>query len=244
MKKNRPYKISKKAMAQILAKTERESRKTDKQIAQVVFKLDGLVDYLAILLMEPRAAEAILNLAIQTCELAQHIVEYADQVQVEVWEFARRQSLWPMLYSPIPEIFEKNLLQIKELPLGEKTLWRPVNSRKPYSLKGLANSTVADTINEIIGDFVLNDRSPPKYVPFEKVWAKIDRKFKAISSTGFTLESSDLRSLGIAFAEGKRDTCPEGSRSYESNVRDGIKQRLRGAHKMLVKAKSVKAKSQ
>jgi hypothetical protein len=221
----------------------KESRIKRTGLARMRAEFDRLFDELAWQSTwngDPQAVELAVNIASQLCELIDHIEHYTDSVRPELEDMARERIRWPMLYTWDREQLKEDLLRMEKLPLGENTLRKKANPRRPYSLKTMANSTVAETVDSILAQRIEHGRNSLQYVSFEEVWRWITRLFKHVPPGGVSFERSNLRELGISFAESKRDTSPRGSRSYESNIRAGIKQRLRVAHRTLIVSRNPK----
>jgi hypothetical protein len=194
--------------------------------------LDRLIDALELKAVKdgnPQAAALVVSLAARLCVVARSVAILHPKVADEI---ARVRTNWPLLCEDHPDLLRRNLRWLKALPLGENTGWKKANPRKPYSLRTVANSTVHIQIQSIALSRAMAGR-PLDDLSFDLVWAEICRN-RAPE------KEKHLRPLGIAFAEKKRDTCPKDTRSYESNVRDGIKQRLRAAFGALVKSQEMK----
>lgn len=176
---------------------------------------------------DPHAAKLIVELASRLCSGVNQIA-CAHQALAD--EIARERTNWPINCDGHPEILRNNLRWLTVLPLGERAGWAKPNPRKPYSLNTVANATVFATVQSIVTGRAITHKDMGKPIVFEMVW-------DVIMSRGTPESYERLRPLGKPFADKQTDTCPEGGRSYESNVRDGIRQRLRTAFRTQMKSK-------
>jgi hypothetical protein len=187
------------------------------------------------------AYEVIVRLASMSCG----ILETANFLHAEVQNrLAKEMTDIPTLISFHRGNREKTLDRIRQLPLAENlSLVKTdemtststeggegkVRRRRSYSFDSVANQTV---YAEFLRLKVLNperyDLGKSKVAPpvlrrwFEDIW-------KEILKRGAPESQSQLRWLGLGLANSKGSQV--GSKTYEANVRDGIRQRLREAFK-------------
>jgi len=155
---------------------------------------------------------------------------------------ARGMTHWPALISSRSDQRERTMLDIEQLPLAEdfalSTYGRPVEKtpgftrqrrKKPYSLGTIPNHVIeAEFLRLKLADPVrynLAKKQVTKSVLdewFKTIWANLRR-------SGALKNDDGLRSLGKAYAQTKQDTYPSETRSYEANLREGVRQRLRTA---------------
>lgn len=155
---------------------------------------------------------------------------------------AKKLRAWPALISSRNDQRERTMLDIEQLPLAEdlalSTYGRPVEKtpgftrqrrKKPYSLGTIPNHVIeAEFLRLKLADPVRYNLAKEQVTKsvldewFKTIWANLRR-------SGALKNDAGLRSLGKAYAQTKKDTYPVGTRSYEANLREGVRQRLRTA---------------
>ena len=155
---------------------------------------------------------------------------------------ARGMTAWPALISSRKDQRERTMLDIEQLPLAEdfalSTYGRPVEKtpgftrqrrKKPYSLGTIPNHVIeAEFLRLKLADPVRYNLAKEQVTKsvldewFKTIWANLRR-------SGALKNDDGLRSLGEAYAQTKQDTYPSETRSYEANLREGVRQRLRTA---------------
>lgn len=179
---------------------------------------------------DAEAFTAVVDLASRTCR---EIRELSCIHQTAADDIARKRTSWPLLIDSHPAIRKIALRWIDILPMARSTAWRAPNRKRPYDPNTPVNRIVIDEVNVIGFEMWRENGASVDFPPlgatreelaacFEKIWERILRQ-------GAPENNPRLRSLGISSANTKKDAYPPGSPSYEHNVHDGIRQRLRSA---------------
>jgi hypothetical protein len=177
------------------------------------------------------AQSVILELAAHCCEITSHVALYYE---AEAAELARNRASWPVTLSYLPEIRSLTISRVNELPLAENLPVALPKKRKPFSVLNPQVKPNHEIWTRMV-QLALSDHG--KDLPAwdgsksaEEAW------FKAIWTLilkNGPVEKSHLRALGLATAREKIDTYPEGTRSFENGVVNGIRQSLRRAFKTI-----------
>jgi hypothetical protein len=156
---------------------------------------------------------------------------------------------WPILVNIDAKTRKWNLRWINVLPLGEGTGWKVgERGKKTPDIGSGPNFTVLLEIKKM--SLVLEDIHNQGYCswsqqtkdicelpPFSSNKEALDKWFlviwKRILERGDPAKDNKLRYLGEAAANSKKDTYPKGTKSYESNVRQGIRAALQTAFRSI-----------
>lgn len=186
-------------------------------------ELDHLVDALCVRALvegDAAAAAALVSLAGRLTVACSELVD-AQPTLARV--LARGRVNWPVLFHMHPTMTATNLKPVAALPLGENTAWCAPRKRKAYGISKGVNRLVLDAMHAVAA----LDDPPPS---FDAVWDYLERR-----TQGSPEKDPTLLPLGLPFARKQLDTAPKGTRSYETNIRDGIRQRMRTAYRTLLR---------
>jgi hypothetical protein len=217
----------------------RESR-TSELVSLVEASLVPLIE--SALAGRESAIEAIVSLAARLAsECSLLACEHAEKAN----SVARKRTSWPINVDPHPDIFRRQLRWLRVLPIGEETGWNPTG-RRPYSLSPVgkpkritANIVIATELQTIAFETEFGLRSKER-LSFAEIWRRIMARHN-----GRPELNAHLRKIGEfrAISKARNGTYRAGSETYENNVRDGLRERLKGAFRVLVRTTSPKDRS-
>jgi len=181
---------------------------------------------------DAEAIAKVVSLAFQLCGDVRNLAGFHPQI---VDAIARQQTAWPLVVDIHPEMQARALRWLKALPLGESSGWRPTK-KKPYSFRSQANLTMKLEIQTIATEKGTPWASPEVAgLPLNVSREWFDLAWERLCRRGDPAKSKDLRSLGVKAAESKvrSGKIKLRSKSYESEVRYGIHDRLKNAFELM-----------
>ena len=197
------------------------------------------------------ALRGIIELAQKAARMVStHAMEQFDSVS----EISRTHTAWPILCSANPELMRRNMQWMDVLPIGEKTMWKKPGAHRPHSITKGINAVVSSVIGGINmkADMYRRGKMKPataaglaisKLPNWDGSSAALDAWAEAVWLCMLDLYGPNpeidptLRAFGKHRAECKKDTYKEGSRAYEHNVIDGIRERIRTSLKTILSRK-------
>lgn len=174
------------------------------------------------------AHSAIVRLASRFCASTSLLSSYDRKSSRRI---ARKQVSWPIGVHYHPEQRRMALKEVDDLPLAEGLLIA-IPKKKPFSLETPINGVV---YREFQMQLAANSTLPPlgssptaAEIWFEAIWS-------GICSRRPPEADPQLRQYGIPMAKSKEAAYPKGSKTYESLVRAGIRQKARVAFLKIVR---------
>jgi hypothetical protein len=192
------------------------------------------------------AHRALVELAARLCN---EVSDASCNEQQAADKIARKRGSWPILVSSHPQYKERNLRWLRVLPLGEDVIWKKAEpGKKSYDISTVPNMKVMLEIqNMSMHRQAINDQGCCRWDQETKELCELpelaadketlDKWFRVlwnrILARGDPAKDKTLIPFGRAAAESKRDLYRRGSKSYESNLRQGIRAALQTAFRSI-----------